>query len=339
MKIIESISDVKKIGKGCVLTIGNFDGVHLGHKEILIAARKIANKRNTQLVRRSLAGAGLVAMTFEPHPLAILHPEKPLGILTPLELKKHLLAELRVDCLFVQKTSPDLLALSPQDYVEQFIVKGIQPSIVVEGESFNFGSGRTGNLHLLRRLGAEKGFEVSVIKTKEVKLSTGQMVQISSTIIRNLLETGKVADATIALGRPYRLIGQIIPGQGKGKKLGFPTLNLQPLNQLIPAEGVYAGFVEMSNSAEYVCAAKEKTPAAFSIGRAETLSSDYSLAVEAHILTGDVGNLHGSWLAMDFIERIRSQQKFDSEKELATQIAKDCEKAGKILATDFADLS
>jgi len=339
MKTVESISDAKKIGRNCVLTIGNFDGVHLGHQEILTAARQIANKRKTQLVRRSLAGAGLVAMTFDPHPLAILHPQKAPGILTPLELKKHILAEFGVDCLFIQKASPDLLALSPQAYVEQFIVKGIQPSVVVEGESFNFGFDRTGNINLLQKLGGENGFEVSVIKAKEVKLSAGQMVHISSTLIRNLLETGKVADAAIALGRPYRLVGQIVAGQGKGKQLGFPTLNLQPLSQLVPAEGVYAGFVEIGDSVEQLYAAKENIPAVFSIGRTETLSSDYPLAIEAHILTGDVGDLYSRWLAMDFIERIRSQQKFDSEKELSAQIAKDCEKAGKILTTDFADLS
>ncbi len=330
MKIIESISDVKKISSGastelsrmsCVLTIGNFDGVHLGHQEILTAARQIADKRQTQLV----------AMTFEPHPLAILYPEKAPGILTPLELKKHLLDELKVDCLFIKKTSSDLLALSPQDYVEQFIVKGIQPGIVVEGESFNFGSGRKGNIHLIEKLGAEKGFEVSVIDFKEVKLSTGQIVKISSTIIREQLSTGNVADAAIALGRPYRLLGQIVPGHGKGKQLGFPTLNLQPLNQLIPAEGVYAGFVEIGEKEEQIYASKEKTPAAFSIGRAQTLASNYPTLIEAHILTGDVGDLYGKWLAMDFIERIRSQQKFDSEKALSVQIAKDCQYAKEIL--------
>ena len=327
MKVLKSISDVKDTQKDCVLTIGNFDGVHLGHQEILIAARKTANKRQTQLV----------AMTFDPHPLAILHPQKTPGILTPLELKKHLLAKLGVDCLFIQKTSPGLLALSPQDYVEQFIVKGIQPSIVVEGESFNFGYGRTGNSHLLQKLADENGFEVSVIKAKEVKLLTGQFVIISSTLIRDLLEGGSVADAAIALGKPYRLIGQIVRGRGKGKKLGFPTLNLQPLNQLIPAEGVYAGFVEIGDSAEYVCAAKEKIPAALSIGRAETLGSDNPLAVEAHILSDNVSDLAGSWLAIDFIERTRSQQKFDSEKELSVQITKDCEKAKEIL--DIKDVN
>lgn len=322
MKVIESKSQPADIETGAVLTIGNFDGVHLGHQEILTTARKIAAKKQTQLV----------AMTFDPHPLAILHPGKAPGILTPLQLKKHLLTELKVDCLLIQKSTPDLLALSPQAYVEKFIVEGIQPSIVIEGESFNFGAGRAGSSQLLEQLGAEKGFEVSIVKAGEVALPAGRKVKISSTVIRNLLTDGNVVGAAVALGRPYRLIGQIVRGHGKGKKLGFPTLNLQPLNQLIPAEGVYAGLVEIGDSIEYVCKAKEKTSAVFSIGRAETLASDYPTLIEAHILTGDVGDMCGKFLAMDFVERIRAQKKFSGEKELSAQIAKDCRHAKNILA-------
>ncbi|GAF98100.1 unnamed protein product, partial [marine sediment metagenome] len=210
----------------------------------------------------------------------------------------------------------------------------IQPGIVVEGESFNFGSGRTGSVHTLQKLGAEKGFEVSVIDSKEVKLSTGQTVKISSTMIRNLIGSGGVADAAIALGRPYRLAGKVIPGCGKGKQLGFPTANMKPLPQIIPAEGVYAGFVQMGDSFESVCTSKQKFPAAFSIGRSETFGSDNPQAIEAHILAGSVEDLSSKWLAMDFIKHIRSQMKFDSEKELSAQIAKDCEKAKKILTKE-----
>lgn len=307
-----------------MLTIGNFDGVHLGHQEILIAARQTAAERWAQLV----------VMTFEPHPLVVLYPQKPPGILTSLALKKHLLAEFGVDCLFVLESTVELLSLSPQDFVEQFIVKNIQPGVVVEGESFNFGCGRGGGVRTLQELGAEKGFEVSVVGAKEVKLSTGRTVRISSTIIRDMLEGGRAADAAIALGRPYRLIGQVVPGCGKGKKLGFPTANIEPVRQLVPAEGVYAGFIQIADSFEQVCKAKEKIPAALSIGRSETLGSDNPLAIEAHILTDDVGDLHDKWLAMDFIKRIRDQQKFETESQLSEQIAKDCEKAKEILATD-----
>jgi riboflavin kinase/FMN adenylyltransferase len=320
MKIIETTSGFEKIKKGCVLTIGNFDGVHLGHQEILTIAKQTAVKNATQLL----------VMIFQPHPAAILHPQKTFGILTPLELKKHLLAEFGVDCLCILKSDLELLSLSSTDFVEQFLVKNLQPTIVVEGESFNFGSGRAGSIHTLKKLGAEKGFLVVEIEAKEVKLSTGQTVKISSTLVRDMLTNGRVAEAAIALGRPYRLIGKVIPGHGKGKQLGFPTANLEPAQQIIPAEGVYAGFVETGNSKEEICATKQKIPAALSIGRAETFG-DHPLSVEAHILKDNISDLSGKWLAMDFINRIRSQQKFKTESELSTQIAKDCKKAKQTL--------
>ena len=327
MKVLKTISDLEKIRKGCVLTVGNFDGVHLGHQEILTAAKQTAAERRAELV----------VMTFEPHPLAILHPEKAPGILTPLALKKYLLAEFGVDCLFVSKSTPELLSLSPHDFVQRFLVDNIQPHVVVEGESFNFGSGRGGNVQTLQKLGAKKGFDVSMVQAKEVKLSTGKTVRISSTIIRDLLASGSVADAALTLGRAYRLIGQLISGKGRGKQLGFPTLNMQPLGQLVPAEGVYAGYVKIGGAFEEVCGSNERIPAAFSIGRSETFGSDNPLVVEAHILTGDVGGLHGEWLAMDFIKRIRDQQKFETKADLSAQIAKDCKKAKRILAMDFLE--
>jgi len=321
MKIIETISNLGEVKKGCVLTIGNFDGVHIGHQEILTAAKQTTVQKKTELI----------VLTFEPHPLAVLHPQRTPGILTPLVLKKHLLAEFGVDCLLVLKTTHKLLNLSPADFAEQFIVENIHPDVVVEGESFNFGSSRTGNVHTLRNLGSNKGFLVSMIDSKEVKLSIGRSVKVSSTIIRSLLESGKVADAAVALTRPYRLIGQVVSGRGKGKKLGFPTANLKPAEQLIPAEGVYAGFVAIGDSEEKVCAAKEKSPAAFSIGRSSTYGHNNPLIVEAHLLIENVGDLLDKWLAMDFIERIRSQQKFETEKELAEQIDRDCQQAQQIL--------
>jgi len=325
MKIVEatpSLTELSGIEKGSVLTIGNFDGVHIGHQEILSAAKQTATEKQTQLV----------VMTFEPHPLSVLHPRQKLELLTSLALKKDLIAQAGADHLLLVKSTPELLTLSPNEFVERFISKGIRPSIVVEGGSFNFGSGRRGNAQTLQKTGREKGFLVSVIEPREIKLSTGQTVKVSSTVIRNMLKKGDVADAALALSRPYRLIGQIIPGRGKGKQLGFPTANMGPTDQLVPAEGVYAGYVQIADSEQQVCADTAKRPAALSIGTAQTLGTDYPRLIEAHILTGDVGDLHGKYLAMDFIQRIRSQQKFDTEKDLSAQIAKDCKTAKQILA-------
>lgn len=325
MKIVEvtsGLTELAAVEKGCVLTIGNFDGVHIGHQEILTAAKQTAAKRRTQLL----------VMTFEPHPLAVLNPQQKPDILTSLPFKKLLLAEAGADCLFIIKSTPWLLNLSPDDFVDQFIVKNIQPEVVVEGDSFNFGAGRVGNVQMLQKIGTGKGFLVSIIDPKEVQFSTGKMAKVSSTVIRNMLKSGDVADAALALSRPYRLLGQIVPGRGKGKQLGFPTANMGPPQQLVPVDGVYAGFAEIGDSEQDVCAATAKCPAALSIGRVETFGSDNPLAIEAHILHDHVGDLHGKWIAMDFIQRIRSQQKFDSEKDLAAQIAKDCKNANEILA-------
>ncbi len=321
MRVIETISDIERIEKGCVLTIGNFDGAHIGHQEILAAGRQIAVQRQTELA----------AMSFEPHPVAVLHPEKSPGVLTPFTLKRCLLAELGVDCLFVLESGQELLSLSPADFIDQFLVKNIQPSVVVEGHDFNFGVERAGNVDTLQQLGAAKGFEVFVVEPKEVRLSTGRSVRVSSTSIRYMLEGGRVGDAAVLLGRPYRLVGEIVPGRGKGKKLGFPTLNLGSVKQIIPAESVYAGFVEIGDNEEDVCRAKEKMPAVFSIGKTQTFGSDHPQLIEAHLLIEDVGDLVGKWVAMDFVERIRSQERFGTEKELSAQIAKDCEKAEEIL--------
>ena len=321
MKILRAISDFEKIKKGCVLTIGNFDGVHLGHQEILAAAKRIAQER----------AAELVAMTFEPHPVAILHPDRAPGMLTPLELKTHLLAECGVDALIVLEDSRRLLNLSPGNFASRFIVDNMQPGVVVEGDDFNFGLHRAGNIDTLRELGSQRGFEVCVIGPKEIKLSTGQTVRVSSTLIRYMLESGHVADAAAALGRPYRLIEKIIPGRGIGKKLGFPTLNMKKPTQVIPAEGVYSGFVKIGQTIEDVLASEEKIPAVYSIGQARTYGEEFPLLIEAHLLIENVGDLIGKYMAMDFVERIRSQHKFKTSEELSAQIAKDCQKAKELL--------
>jgi riboflavin kinase/FMN adenylyltransferase len=276
----------------------------------------------------------LVVLTFQPHPLEIIRPDKAPAALTPPELKEHLIAELGADCLCVLKSTAELLTLSPTDFVERFLVNGIRPSVVVEGDDFNFGAGRDGNIHTLQKLGQEKDFEVRIIDSQKAKISDGPRfigVEVSSTMIRSMLAQGNVADAAIELGRPYRLIGKIVPGRGKGRQLGFPTLNMEKPNQLIPAEGVYAGFVGIADSLKKVCATEAKKEAAFSIGRAVTYPDKSGLLIEAHLLSENPGDLSGKWLAMDFVQFIRSQQKFESEAELKKQIAKDCETTKKIL--------
>jgi riboflavin kinase/FMN adenylyltransferase len=271
-------------------------------------------------------------MTFEPHPLAVLRPEKAPGVLTPLALKERLLTELGADCILVVESTSELLSLSAEDFIRRFLVENIRPSLVVEGESFNFGSGRSGGIGTLQELGAENGFDVRVVTAKEVALSAGRTVEVSSTIVRNLLTDGDVADAAVAMGRPYRLMERIIAGRGKGRRLGFPTANMKLPGQVIPAEGVYAGFAEVADAPNQLLSARAKSPAALSIGTSATYGDGHPLLIEAHLLIDGVGRLYDKWLAMDFVKRIRTQKKFKSESELSAQIAKDCKRAKTFLA-------
>ena len=321
MRIVEAESDFGKIKKGSVLTIGNFDGLHVGHCQILRSAKKIAEERNTDLT----------VMTFDPHPAAILRPEQAPGILTPLEFKKHLLAREGVDCLVVLKDTYKLLNLSPGEFVNEFVMANVRSSVVVEGPNFNFGYGRSGTVETLKTLGKKRGFEVVIVPGEKVQLSDGSIVTASSSLVRSQLERAEAADAAMVLHRPYRLIGQVVAGRGKGRYLGFPTANLEPVGQIIPAEAVYAGYVVIADSMQQICQSSQRQRAVFSIGRAKTLVTNHPLLIEAHILDAAVGRLQGKWMGMDFIKHIRSQEIFKTEDDLKKQIQKDCRAAKEIL--------
>ncbi len=325
LKIIQSKAELADIPRALALSVGNFDGVHLGHQQILAASRDIVESRDLP---------GLAVMAFEPHPFAVLHPESFPGLLTPLPLKSHLLEQNGADYLIILKDSYELLNLSPADFIDRFLMKNISPSVIVEGVNFNFGYGRSGNIDTLKDLSAQFGFELVVVPPRQIELTAGRPTMLSSSLIRELLASGRVEDSAKALGRFYRLIGAVVPGRGKGAHLGFPTANIEPESQIIPAEGVYAGFVEIADTHDAVCRLDDKIPAIFSIGRAKTFVTEQHLLTEAHILTEKVPGLLGKWLAMDFVAKIRNQQRFENEQALSTQIAKDCQTATEILATE-----
>lgn len=322
MKVLKAQSDFGQVQQGCVLTIGNFDGVHVGHQEILRTARRLAEERKTTMA----------VMTFEPHPVAVLYPEKAPGVLTPLPVKLHLLADYADNCIIVLEDNRELLCLSPEDFVDEFLMATIRPSAIVEGEDFNFGAGRTGNVETLRRLGQERGFDVVVVPPRQIQLDTEQSIRVSSTIIRYMIESGHVAEAAAALSRPYRLIGPVVRGWGRGRKLGFPTLNMQKPEQIIPAEGVYAGLVELADDPSSLLEQRQHRPAVFSIGQARTFGDEHPLLIEAHLLFENVADMTGKWMAMDFVQHLRSQHRFSSAQELVAQIEKDCRQARDVLA-------
>lgn len=324
---MEIIEDVKKIAdsvEGCVISIGNFDGVHRGHAKILQTGRELADQRNTEFL----------AMTFEPHPVALLYPDKAPGVLTPLEIKKHLLSKFGVDKLLIIKDSAAMLRLSPADFVRHFLVRFIKPSVVVEGQDFNFGAQRSGNVDSLRTLGRICGFSVEIIPQQEIEITTGRSVRASSTIIRYMLQSSHVTDASIVLGHNYQLIGEIISGKGKGRELGFPTLNMKKPSQIIPAEGVYTGYVRLGKTEKELVNCSENRPAVFSIGQTRTFGNRYPLLLEAHLLDNFDGEGDNKWMMMEFVKFMRMQHKFSNESELAEQIAKDCRQAKEILESE-----
>lgn len=322
MRIIEDEHEIKQLPKGMVLTIGNFDGVHRGHQAILKTARVLAAERRTPFA----------VMTFDPHPAAVLHPEQAPSVLTPLGAKVLLLESMSVGTLIVIRDTLKLLNLSPQDFVDRFLMENLAPSVVVEGPNFNFGYGRSGDINTLRALGAERNFEVVEVPFTEVPdTESDDSIICSSTHIRQFIERGRVRQAAQLLGRPYRLIGKTVKGRGIGTQMGFPTANIVSEGQIIPAEGVYAGYVVIGDAFDEVAFGGLRRAAAVSVGRAKTFVSDYPLLLEAHLLENAVEDLFGKWLAMDFMRFIRRQQRFESKDQLRQQIAKDVQRAEQML--------
>ncbi|MHC4289537.1 MAG: riboflavin biosynthesis protein RibF [Planctomycetota bacterium] len=309
MRIIEDHQVSDNLPQGMVLSIGNFDGMHRGHQTLVTTARQIAREKQTQVA----------AMTFDPHPAVLLYPDRAPGILTPLGMKALLLESLSVDTLIVIKDSLKLLNMSPEAFVDEFLMKHLSPSVMVEGPDFNFGYGRSGTIETLRQFGTTRNFEVVEVPFVGVdSAGSDPSEKCSSSAVRRLLSEGHARRAAQILGRPFRLVGKTIPGRGVGAKIGFPTANIDPIGQVIPAEGVYAGYVVVGECLEDVVFGGLRRPAAISIGR---------VLLEAHLLEDDVENLRNKWLGLDFMRFIRHQQRYETKDGLKKQIQKDCDKA------------
>jgi riboflavin kinase/FMN adenylyltransferase len=238
MRIIEDHQAISGLPKGMVLTIGNFDGVHRGHQSIIATARQLARDKQTPLA----------VMTFDPHPAVLLNPDRVPGILTPLKMKALLLESLSVDVLIVIKDSLKLLNLSPEDFVDQFLMENLSPSVMVEGPDFNFGYGRSGSVETLRGFGTTRNFEVVEVPfIDSVPDSESETEKCSSSSIRRLLEEGSARRASQILGRPFRLVGKTIPGRGVGTQLGYPTANIEPVG--VWKMSCSAGFAVLQRSA------------------------------------------------------------------------------------------
>lgn len=305
MEIVEGLEGLQQVAPGGVICVGNFDGVHRGHQRILEMARDL----------RRQEGGELVAVTFEPHPLTVLAPQKAPPRLTREGLKRELLAGQGVDRLIVLAPSTEVLELSAEAFWA-ILRDGARPRQMVEGGNFTFGKGRGGNVTKLAEWTAAAGVGLHVAPAVEVALMDLTVAPVSSSLIRWLIGQGRVRDAAVALGRPYVLEGRVIKGYQRGRGIGFPTANIDCDGQLTPLEGVYAGRCAVGGAVY---------PAAVSVGRMETFGDQLRRQVEAYLLGFD-GDLYGRELRVEMIDWIRGQVKFAGVEALVAQIGRDVER-------------
>ena len=300
---------------GAVVTIGAYDGVHLGHQAVLRLVRELADARGFE--------AALV--TFDRHPAEVVRPESAPRLLTTLEQRLELLdATGDLDLCWVLTFDEARSKEAAEDFVREVLVDGIGARLVVVGADFHFGHRRGGNVPLLERMGAELGFEVLGLGLVAVE-GEASGVPYSSTRIRELLAKGDVAEAARLLGRPHEVRGVVERGDQRGAEhLGFPTANLTvPERICLPADGVYAGTFVAEDDVE--------RPAAISVGTRPTFYEDGDVLVEAYVLDFD-GDLYGQRVKVRFREWARGQERFDSTEALVEQMHADVEATRRILA-------
>ena len=298
MKVIYGISSVRKI-KTPVLAMGVFDGVHRGHREILRAA-----VRKAKIVR----GAS-IALTFWPH------PQKE-GSLYSLEHRLRLIEEMGIDLCVVVNFTTHFSAIRPEHFIKDILVKRMNTRYVYIGSNFRFGRDASGGLSLLKRMGRIYGF-----KAEGLKIIKAARRPISSTLIRGLIRRGDIGKAQRLLGRPVIILGTVIRGTALGRILGFPTANIDPHHEVVPAEGIYAVRIILN---------KNKLKGVCYIGRRPTIGPGKKVNVEVHIF--DIRkNLYGKYMEIQFVKRLRPDRKFPSLRLLALQIQKDTACARKLL--------
>jgi len=309
-EVIEGLDGLSAGAVGGVLTMGNFDGVHLGHQRLL--------SRASELARR--AGVNLCAMTFDPPPAVLLDETAVPERIMPPEVKHRCLAECGADVVIVVETTGELLSTPPRDFVRDVVAARLAPLQVVEGHNFFFGRGRAGDVELLGRMAGELGFGVEVVEPVMVELPGRGSVRVSSSLIRELIRGGEVASAARCLGRPFTLHGRVVAGQQRGRLLEFPTANLAAAGQITPADGVYAARAEIAGAS---------FPAAVSVGVKPTFAPS-PRAVEAFLI-GTEGDFYDRQMALAFCRRLRDQQEFPDAESLKRQIAKDIERVREIV--------
>jgi riboflavin kinase/FMN adenylyltransferase len=302
MEILEGLDGLRRVPAGAVLSIGNFDGVHCGHGRILARAKELA----------AAHGSGrLAVVTFEPHPLTVLRPEMAPPRLTTHQRKEALICLAGASHLVILPPEPAVLNLTAEEFW-CILRDEVRPALLVEGHSFYFGKNRGGSIEKLRQWTAKSQIRLEVIEAVEVVLTDLSVVTVSSSLIRWLLRHGRVRDAAICLGRAYELEGDVVRGHQRGRSIGVPTANLNCGDQIVPADGVYAGRCRIDNAIY---------PAAISIGSTPTFEQN-TRQIEAH-LVGFAGDLYGRTVRLELLDWIRDQVKFGSVELLKQQLRLD----------------
>jgi riboflavin kinase/FMN adenylyltransferase len=308
-----------------VLTIGVFDGVHRGHAELIAHAVKAGRAR----------GVPTVLMTFDPHPMEVVLPGNHPTQLTTLTRRAELVEEAGVDVFLVIPFTKEFMKFTPDRYIHELLVERLHVVEVVVGENFTFGKKAAGNVDLLRRAGERFGFAVEAMSLVAEHFGTGdsETVTYSSTYIRSCVDAGDVVAAAEALGRPHRVEGVVVRGDGRGKALGVPTANVAPpVYSAIPADGVYAAWFTVlgGGSMSGAVVPGERYPAAVSVGTNPTFSGR-TRTVEVFVID-HTADLYGQHVAVDFVARIRGQEKFGSVPDLVAAMNTDIDRTRSLLS-------
>ncbi len=279
-------------------TIGNFDGVHRGHQQVMRDAVAAATARGTKSI----------VCTFEPHTMQVLRPEQAPRLLQTLEQRLNAIAGLGVDLTVVIPFSPEIAVTGRRAFLDEFLCGELGVGSLHVSKGFSFGRGRSGKTSYLEERASELGFSVTRVEARELDSEF-----VSSTRIREAVTAGDVELASHLLGRPFALSGEVVAGSGRGRSLGTPTANLVPDNGCLPALGVYAGFVR--GEGLYL-------PAVMNVGRRPTFGVEGPLCFEAHLLDFE-GDLYEQRLEFDFVAWVRQERRFATSDELVTQIQAD----------------
>jgi len=314
MRIARDLADVTAPESGSVVSIGFYDGVHLGHQALIASV----------IERAQADGRSTTVVTFDRHPAQVLRPASAPLLLCDLEQKLELLDRTGIDQTLVIHFDEERSRESAEHFVRSVLVEALGARLVVVGEDFHFGHHRLGNVALLTEMGAEHGFEVIGHHLVGADGSDARPeLQVSSTAIRRALAEGRLRDANEMLGRPHEMRGPVVDGDKRGREIGFPTANVAIRSEiLLPADGIYAGRL--------VSESGESLPAAIYLGTRPTFYDDQAATLlEVHCLDWS-GDLYGEAVRVRFEHRLRGDQKFDTIEDLTAQLAIDCQRAKEL---------